>query len=33
MPAALLPEGHGVAPGILAQHDEFWVCARCRCGG
>lgn len=29
MPAALLPAGHDVPPGILEQHHEFWVCARC----
>lgn len=29
LPAALLPEGHGVPPGIQEQEREFWVCARC----
>lgn len=29
VPAAELPPGHEVPPGILEQHTEFWVCARC----
>lgn len=29
LPAAALPAGHGVPPGILERHAEFWVCARC----
>lgn len=32
-PAALLPLGHDVPAGIQAQHEEFWVCSRCRWGG
>lgn len=29
LPAAALPAGHDVPPGILEKHLEFWVCARC----
>lgn len=29
LPAGMLPEGHGVPPGILATVEEYWVCARC----
>ncbi|PRW45423.1 Carbohydrate-Binding Module Family 45 [Chlorella sorokiniana] len=29
LPPSLLPEGHGVPPGILATVDEYWVCGRC----
>lgn len=30
LPRGLLPEGHGVPPGILATVEEYWVCGRCR---
>ena len=33
LPAAALPPGHGVPPGILEKHAEYWVCERCRCAG
>lgn len=29
IPAEKLPEGHGVAEGVLARGLEFWVCRRC----